>query len=1778
MKPFYRILTLLLSVWIYCGVQTASATHFMGVDITYECLGGCIYRIYHNTYYDCSGAATPTPVGPNNAPPAPNINFVGTGGTNCTDPVALGTGWTFTSYMEVTPICPTATTECDGTPGQINGAAEARYYRDYDFCNVNCTDYLITWSSCCRNYSITSGASGNSIFSGLTEINLAIQPCNSSPQFSNPPVPYICQGQSFTFNQGAFDPDGDSLVYSLGPCFNNNATTQVGYAVGYSPTAPLGPTWNVSINSFTGDVTMTPNPTGAIVTGVMCVYVEEYRNGVKIGEVFRDMQITVIDCSAFGQVNNPPTIPGVIATSPNTSANGFNVNACACQEVCIDIPTADPDSGQTWTLFTNNNVQGVLYDQANPNVPVDTITSTALINGEYCWTPTQTGLYTLLLTIKDDGCPIIGTNQYTVVYNVGSCPTSNVAVTSIVGCYDVLFSLCGGAAPNTRYDWTGSGGLSIQGDSTIYTYPGPGTYNYTLSIFDSLTNNTLSTTGAITLVNTATADAGPDISVCPSQNGTIGTPGLPGYTYQWSSPGNQGFTSPTTDAQPTVSLNNGTTNPITLPFFLEATDINGCIDRDTVLVTFSPKPPSGFSINAPVCVNDITTAVYSSGQTVGVTFNWNYAGGTGTTIGPGPHQVSWNTPGVKNVSLWVVRNGCVSDTSVVPVTVNAIPTANFIVTSPVCAGQPSQITYTGTAGGGATYQWDFDGGSGTGGQGPFGATWTQPGIKDVSLTVIENGCVSPTTTQQITVNQVPTSTFAMQSTVCLDDQVQITYTGTGTGLGGFAWNFDGGQIVSGSGPGPYIVEWATPGVKTVCLQTEENGCISTLTCNNIQVLDPPDADIAPVSNQCFDGNSVNFVYTGDANATTYAWNFGADANPAISSSATPGPVSYTNPGPKTVSLVVTRNGCVSDTAFVNFEVVPDPEAPFTFSSGASCQDVGVAFQYTGTPVGPNQTYLWDFGQGAIPASSSQSNPGTVNYASGGNKSVTLTVNYRGCIDQTTEQVTIYESPQANAGPDKEFCDGEGGVQVTASVSGGTPAYFYDWTCDDPGNCGISNAFAQSPFMNPDITLATDTVVYYYQVTDVNGCKSNVDSVRVTVKAKPIIDAGPDRNICAEGPGQFLSGGPAANNNAPLPFTYQWSPAIGLNDANVPNPFARPDTTTIYTLVVTSTNGCTSEVTTLDTLSTTTVHVNALPIAEAGADTAICLDDAVQLAGSASGGGPNYSYAWTPAMPGTIDDPTSPSPNVSPEFTTTFFLVVSSNGCDSYADSVEVIVDTKPTLSPGSDESICQGDSVRLDGLASGDPFGSQYSYEWTPTVGLSDPGQGDPLAGPKQTTTYTVVATSEHGCGSDAKSILVTVESTPIVFILKPDTVVCEGDEINLFADHGFKTPSATPVVYDWQPQDGSIISSPFVKSIQIVPTTTTIYSVTATAPSGCATTDEVLVTVNPRVEATLSADTTQFCEGLATRLYAAGGLGNAEVQWLPSTGLDDSTSFNPFASPSENTTYQVVITEGACSDTAAVSLTINPAPIPDYFASQDAGCAGLEVSFMENATNGTNFLWDFGDGSPVNNEVNPSHVYAEPGSYPVTLTAVGPGGCEADITKTVVEVSDGAFADFSSSPEAMNEIPLPGATVQFTDLSANGVSWYWDFGDGNVSTAQNPTHTYAQAGEYGVSLTVTDGNGCTSTIQYGPYIIFNPDLMIPNLFSPNGDGTNDRFVVQYTGNESFMLEIFDRWGRTVFTSDAVQDAWEGQDSGGGLAREGVYYYSLQIGERMYNGHVTLLR
>ncbi|WNJ18168.1 gliding motility-associated C-terminal domain-containing protein [Pontibacter sp. G13] len=172
-------------------------------------------------------------------------------------------------------------------------------------------------------------------------------------------------------------------------------------------------------------------------------------------------------------------------------------------------------------------------------------------------------------------------------------------------------------------------------------------------------------------------------------------------------------------------------------------------------------------------------------------------------------------------------------------------------------------------------------------------------------------------------------------------------------------------------------------------------------------------------------------------------------------------------------------------------------------------------------------------------------------------------------------------------------------------------------------------------------------------------------------------------------------------------------------------------------------------------------------------------------------------------------------------------------------------------------------------------------------------------------------------------------------------------------------------------------------------------------------------------------------------------------------------------------------------------------------------------------------------------------------------------------------EMQEGApnRADFDFVPSQGFPLKLPMAEVNFEDLSDGAVSWSWDFGDGNVSNQKHPSHVYSNPGMYWVSLTIRDEVGCKHTITKGPIQVLQPNLFIPNVFSPNGDGINDVFKVEYEGNEPVYIEIFDRWGLIVFRGGASQETWDGGDQ-----PEGVYFYIVRIGNDIYRGDLTLLR
>lgn len=1158
---------------------------------------------------------------------------------------------------------------------------------------------------------------------------------------------------------------------------------------------------------------------------------------------------------------------------------------------------------------------------------------------------------------------------------------------------------------------------------------------------------------------------------------------------------------------------------------------------------------------APVATSNTIVSTNYNGQDISC--NGASDGGINLTVtGAGPFNYSWTGPGGFTSSL-EDPNGVAQGTYHVSI----LDTNNCVTYDSITLTDPPPVTASSSGtdvlcNGGTSGTASAIGGGGTPG---LSYSWTPTGFTGANVsnmpagshtvTVTDaNGCTSTST---LILSQPPaiTSNVSMAPVSCFGgNDGSATVSNIAGGVGGFTWSWNSTptQTTATASNLP-----AGPATVTV---TDSNGCIHQNTVQ-IQQPQPITVNLNPNNALCFQdpSGSITSNSTGGTPPYTYLWSTGA-TTPNITGLLA-GSYSVT---------VTDSKGCTGSAATTIQEPLPLTTTSWPVKQ-EDCNINGTGGEAATQPSGgtPPYTYVW--------SPSGQTTPIATGLTAGNYQVFITDANNCQVVDSVT--ITKQPSPIVIAGANQKFCEGEGGVGINATATGGAPPYYYVWWCDSSQTwCGLDSVHDNDPHANPGATTT-----YYVMAVDQNGCSSQVDSLIVEVMPKPIVDAGPDQYICADSaPGAILL---ASVTGAPGPFTYTWTPAAGLNDSTILNPYARPDTTTIYTLVVHSLgNGCTSDATTTDTLSTVTVHVQPMPIAIAhlpGPVIDVCLNDSVELQGFGYSAGPQYDYQWSPTAG--LSDPNIANPYAFPQITTEYVLTVWSNGCPSYGDTVTVNVHTLPTVDAGPPAEICPGDIGQLDGEAWGDPTSVGYSFFWWPASGIvSSQSDENPMVTGISQTQFYVMATSSWGCESAVDSTTLYIKPVPLADA-GGNLTACFGEPITL---PGGVIPPNDPnydpsqVFYSWSPSTG--LSNPNIPNPTVTPTTPQTYTLTITYNT-CQMEDELLLTVMPEIIAHADADTHVVCSGDSVKLYGWGGVSNPNFTWIGS-GLSSSNSNQPMAAPGQSTVYQVVVEEGGCYDTTSVHVDVLPTPEIAALSSDLRGCVEFDVSFLETTADAYSWIWNFGDGSPLSNEQNPSHTYTAPGVYTVGLTATGIGNCVAEGQIASVTVVDVATAEYRSNPNYPVRASLPNSTIAFQDQSVNAVEWVWDFGDGSSSEQQHPTHTYTMPGEYMVTLYVTNSEGCVTEIVHGPYIIMPPDLFIPNVFSPNGDGNGDRFIVQYTGDQPFTVTITDRWGVTHWTSKDKTKGWDGRDLKGTDLSEGVYYYNVLIGEKNYAGNVTLMR
>lgn len=794
--------------------------------------------------------------------------------------------------------------------------------------------------------------------------------------------------------------------------------------------------------------------------------------------------------------------------------------------------------------------------------------------------------------------------------------------------------------------------------------------------------------------------------------------------------------------------------------------------------------------------------------------------------------------------------------------------------------------------------------------------------------------------------------------------------------------------------------------------------------------------------------------------------------------------------------------------------------------------------------------------------------GTV-YTQSGMYSDTLT-SVNGCDSIVSVNLTITGSPTVTAssvqnplglpGLETFFCAGSGGVGINSLGSGGVAPYSYEWL---PNNGSLSDAFIANPNANPD-----STTVYQVWVTDASGCRSpQPGSVTVQVIALPSVDAGADTEFCADAPGVFLSG--QVLNPQSGGYRWRWIPATGLFCDTCATTYANPAVSTLYTLYASHIpSGCNSDSTTLNSLSTVAITVKPRPIVYGGLDTTLCQSDSALLCATATGAGPLYTYEWSPALG--VNDSVLQCPSVSAPHTIDYFVVVTSNGCESVADTVRITIVPVPTVDAGNTGNICVGDSLRLQGQVQ---QGLNVQFRWRPSLALSDSTILQPQASPTATSWY-YLRSFHSGCGGIEDSVLVIVHPVPMVDA-GADTLLC-GDS-TLIQLQGTYSGVPAPVQINWHPNVSQSLT-PWVR-----PAETTLYTLSVSSGIGisqCVAEDSVLITVLPIPEFALYADTTTVCSGDSIQVQAVSVLsGGLTWSWSPAPGVS-GTSSNWHILPDQSGTYVLTSTAGQCSYADSLNLVVHPVVQAEFTMSQPELCGSGIVQFQNLSQNGLHYLWYFGDSSGVDNTLNPRYEYASAGTYPVVLHVYGIGGCHDSVMGSLpVQIHPEYTPEVITQPLTPLELYLPAGTISVSENSKSSVRWHWDFGDGSYhQELSQASHRYIRPGTYTVRLRSEDVNGCAGHWMSEPITIREPSVFIPNVFSPNADGVGDVFQIGYDGNESFYLEILDRWGVKQFETRNASQHWDGRNLQGAEVSLGVYFYVLRIGAQKWQGDVTVVR
>lgn len=613
-----------------------------------------------------------------------------------------------------------------------------------------------------------------------------------------------------------------------------------------------------------------------------------------------------------------------------------------------------------------------------------------------------------------------------------------------------------------------------------------------------------------------------------------------------------------------------------------------------------------------------------------------------------------------------------------------------------------------------------------------------------------------------------------------------------------------------------------------------------------------------------------------------------------------------------------------------------------------------------------------------------------------------------------------------------------------------------------------------------------------------------------------------------------------------------------------------------------------------------LHVEPAPIVNASADQTVCANNAdVQLDGAVFGG--STTGFWTSLGSGIFvpDNTTMDAIYVPSDADTaagTVTLVLTSTGapnCTVETDTMIVTITDAPYADALDDTIyVCANNpGFSLSGVV----FGATTTGKWTTSGNGSfspdnlalnctyAPTPTDVASG--EITIY-LQSTNNGACTSVKDSVKIIFTPAPTVYA-GGDILACTNEPgVDL---SGAVSGGSTTGIWSggggiFSPNSDDLNAAYVPTSAEVLAGTMTL-TLTSTNNGTClAVSDVVQITfiappfANFNFTDVCLADSTEFTD------FSLNGFGNI-VNWA--WDFDDgTTSTNQhndhlFTSAGTYDVELIVMSDGGCSDTVVKPVEVFELPVANFTYSGSCDNDLVIIDFTDNSTTVSDpinyWFYDFG-GQGVQATQNPSQLFIGSGNFVITHIVETVNNC-ADTFIQVINIPPRPSAGFFYNTS--NGLNI-GAEFTFTDTSSNAISWSWNFGDGNNSVDQNPNNVYFANGTYTVTQYAYGPLGCVDSASSD--IIINTvtteiDQLIPNAISPNGDGNNDVWKLNFIELLEIESEIIvmNRWGQTLFHSYGYDVPFDGTYNGEPLP-EGTYFYIIKLGtDIVHEGSLLIL-